>query len=127
MNDGARPKFHKPRPIPFAMKEAELDCLERAGIVEKATGLLLLFVSPKRVGINTNLCGDYRVTVNSVLDVEQYPLPRPEELFAKLAGGKTFTTLDLSQAYNQLVLEEDSRKYLTINTHRDDTYEVNCS
>ena len=50
MNDGVRPKFHKPRPIPFAMKEAELDCLEWAGIVEKATGLLLLFVSPKRVG-----------------------------------------------------------------------------
>lgn len=32
------------------MKEAELDCLERAGIVEKATELLLLFVSPKKVG-----------------------------------------------------------------------------
>ncbi len=61
-------------------------------------------------------CGDYKVTVNSVLDIEQYPLPRPEEIFAKLANGKKFTDLDLSHAYNQLLLESESRKLVTINT-----------
>jgi hypothetical protein len=35
-----------------------------------------------------------------------------------LAGGQLFTTLDLSHAYNQLLLDEDSRKYVTINTHK---------
>ncbi len=64
------------------------------------------------------ICGDYKVTVNPELNVDQYPLPRPEDLFAVLAGGKHFTTLDLSQAYNQLKLEESSKPYLTINTHR---------
>ena len=64
------------------------------------------------------LCGDYKVTVNSVLDVDQYPLPKPEDIFAKLSGGQKFTTLDLTHAYNQLVLDEDSRKYVTINTHK---------
>ena len=29
-----------------------------------------------------------------------------------------FTTLDLTHAYNQLMLDEDSRKYITINTHK---------
>ena len=41
----------------------------------------------------------------------------PEALFATLSGGQQFTTLDLSQAYQQLELEPESRKYLAINTH----------
>lgn len=72
---------------------------------------------PKKDG-RVRICGDYKVTVNASLDVDQYPLPRPEDLFATLAGGKYFSTLDLSHAYNQLILEEDSRNFLTINTHK---------
>ena len=64
------------------------------------------------------LYGDYKVTTNSVLEVEQYPLPNPTDLFASLAGGKSFTTLDLPQAYQQLLLDDDSKKYTTINTHK---------
>ena len=52
------------------------------------------------------------------MEVDQYPLPKPEDLFATLAGGKKFTKLDLSQAYQQLTLDNESRKYVTINTHK---------
>ena len=38
-------------------------------------------------------------------------------LFATLAGGSRFTKLDLAQAYQQMILEDDSKPYLTINTH----------
>ena len=55
------------------------------------------------------------MTINPALDIDKYPLPRPTDLFATLAGGKYFTTLDL---YNQIQLDEHSKKYLTINTHR---------
>ena len=50
--------------------------------------------------------------------MDQYPLPKPEDIFATLAGDQQFTTLDLTHAYNQLVLDEESRKYVTINTHK---------
>ena len=64
------------------------------------------------------VCGDYKVTANKALLTESYPLPRVDELVAALAGGKTFTKLDLSNAYLQLPLDEPSKEYLVINTHK---------
>ena len=55
--------------------------------------------------------------MNQGLDVDQYPLPKPD-LFTSLTGGKKFTTLDLSQAYQQIIFHTESRKYLTINIHK---------
>ena len=55
--------------------------------------------------------------MNPELQAEQYPLPRIEDIFAKLSGGQKFSKIDLRQAYHQLEMEEDSKKYLTINTH----------
>ena len=63
------------------------------------------------------ICGDYKTTVNPALDVDQYPLPRPDNLFATLAGGRYFSTMDLSHAYNQLPLDNHARQFLMINTH----------
>ena len=39
------------------------------------------------------------------------------ELFSKLAGGKYFSKLDMSQAYLQLQLNDNSRKLVTVYTH----------
>ena len=36
---------------------------------------------------------EYEVTVNSELDIDQYPIPRPDDLMATLAGGQKFTKL----------------------------------
>jgi len=54
--------------------------------------------------------------VNPKLQAQQYPLPRIEDIFAKLAGGQRFSKVDLRQAYHQLEMAEESTKYLTINT-----------
>ena len=62
------------------------------------------------------MCGDFKVSVNPVLLAEQYPLPRTEDIFANLAGVKRFSKLDLRQAYHQMEVTEESKKFLTINT-----------
>ena len=64
------------------------------------------------------MCFDFKVSVNPVLLAEQYPLPRIEDIFANLAGGKHFSKLDLRQAYHQMEVTEESKKFLTINTHK---------
>ena len=57
------------------------------------------------------LCGDYKVTVKKVASVDTYPIPRIDDLYAKLSNGKLFTRLYMRHAY-------ESRKSVTINTHR---------
>ena len=64
------------------------------------------------------MCFDFKVSVNPVLLAEQYPLPRIEDIFANLAGAKRFSKLDLRQAYHQMEVTEESKKFLTINKHK---------
>jgi len=51
------------------------------------------------------ICGDYKVTVNSALDVDQYPLPCLADLMASLTSGQKFSKIDLTSAYKQMALE----------------------
>jgi len=98
--------------------EIELDRLEAAGIIEKvehSDWAVPVVPVPKGDG-KLRLCGDYKVTINPQLLVDKYPLPRPEDLMSRLAGGKKFSKLDLSQAYQQVTLDQNSCKYVTINT-----------
>ena len=119
----ARPRFCKVRPVPHAIRarlDRELERLQREDIiqpVEFAEWAAPVVPVVKRDG-TVRLCGDYKLTVNRVAKVDSYPLPRVEDLFAQLSGGQTFTKLDLAHAYQQLVVDEPSRKYLTVNTHK---------
>ena len=58
------------------------------------------------------------MTVNRVAPCDNYPIPNTNEQLATLAGGERFSKLDLSQACQQLELDETSGELLTINTHR---------
>nr|XP_023026404.1 uncharacterized protein K02A2.6-like [Leptinotarsa decemlineata] len=64
------------------------------------------------------ICGDYKTTLNECSENVRYPLPRIEEIFAKLNGGKSFTKLDLYSAYLQFILDEKSQEMATLNTHK---------
>ncbi|GFS02824.1 polyprotein [Elysia marginata] len=71
---------------------------------------------PKSDG-SLRICGDYKTTLNKEVKRDEHPLPRIEELPAKLEGGEKFSSIDFSHAYTQLCLDEESQNLTTINTH----------
>ncbi|GFV55644.1 uncharacterized protein K02A2.6 [Trichonephila clavipes] len=100
--------------------ENEIDRLEKEGIIEKvdsskwATPVVPVVKSDGSI----RLCADYSVTLNPNLIVPQHPLPRLDEIFGSLNGGKQFTKLDFKHAYLQMKVHPDSQKLMTINTHK---------
>ena len=123
MKEGARPKFFKARSVPYVLRakvEAELDRLQKAQIISAVQ--FSEWAAPIVPVVKQNgairVCGDYKLTVNQVAQTDKYPLPKVDDMFSALSGGNYFTTLDLSQAYLQLPIHEESKKYLTINTHK---------
>ena len=50
---------------------------------------------------------------NPQLNVPQYPIPLPEDVFVKLQGEQGFTKIDLKSAYQQLPLDPDSQMLVT--------------
>ena len=53
----------------------------------------------KSDGKSVLVCGDFKQIVNPVCKLDRYPIPKNEDLFATLRGGKVFSKLDPSQAY----------------------------
>ena len=51
-------------------------------------------VSVPKTDRGVRICGDYTVTINPVLEVDRYPLPTSEDLFATVSGAKYFSKLD---------------------------------
>ena len=55
--------------------------------------------------------------INQAVKVDTYPIPTIDDLHVHQSiCGRLFTTLDLSNAYHQVGIEEESRKLTIINT-----------
>nr|XP_050033287.1 uncharacterized protein K02A2.6-like [Dermacentor andersoni] len=122
MKEDAVPKFFKARPLPYAMREKvsnELDRLVKSEVLSRvahsewATPIVPVM---KKDG-TVRLCGDYKLTVNASCATEQYPLPVTNDIFAALHEGGVYSTLNLRDAYNQVPLDEQSKKLPLINTY----------
>ena len=122
ISPSAKPCFHRPHSIPYALRSRVDQALER--LVSKGIQEAFQFsewaapIVPvvKRDG-SIRVFEDYKLTINKVL-VDTYPLPLVQDILTLLANGKSFTQLDLAHAYQQLVLYEESHPYTTINMHR---------
>ena len=119
----ATPIFHKARPVPYALREKieqDLERLERAGTIEPVqySEWAAPIVPVMKSDGTGRVCGDYKLTVNKVSKLEGYPIPKLDDLYTKLVGGQTFTEVELSHAYEQMLVDENSKEFLTINTHK---------
>jgi len=86
-----------------------LSDMEKRGIIETSTSAWLSpIVLVNKPDGTKRLCLDYR-KVNTHLATDIYPLPRLDELVEQAAGNQFYTTLDLKDAYFQVMLHENSR------------------
>lgn len=117
-----KPVFFKPRALPLAWKDKiekhlrdliNKDMLEQIDNSEWGTPLVPI-VKPNG---DLRICGDYKVTLNKYLVDFKYPLPRINEIFTALEGGELFSKLDMSNAYNQLILDDESQLLCAWSTH----------
>lgn len=118
-----QPKFYKARSVPYALRQKvdlEIDRLLKDNIIEvvRNSEWATPVVPVVKPDGSIRLCGDFKLTANQATELEQYPLPKIEDLFAQLSNGKTFTKLDLRDAYCQLEVDEDTRRFLVINTQK---------
>ena len=126
MKEGAIPKVFSARPIPFPLRsavEAELNRLVAGDILEPVdtTSTPIEWASPivcipKQNG-KMRICVDFKATINQYVFVDPHPLPRFEDIAAKLGGSEYFSKIDLSDAYLQMEVDKDSRKFMVIATH----------
>ncbi|XP_054259349.1 uncharacterized protein K02A2.6-like [Macrosteles quadrilineatus] len=122
LKEDAVPTFCKYRPVPYALRksvEDEIDRMIAEGIAYPVTSsqwATPIVVIQKKSGVR--LCGDFKVTLNQVIQSEHHPLPQPEDIFATLAGCSWFSVLDLEAAYLQLPVAEESQPLLTLTTHK---------
>ncbi|CAF3045612.1 unnamed protein product [Rotaria socialis] len=103
----AIPKFFKPRPIPFAYLECVKEEIQRnveAGILERidTSPWPAPIVPVKKLNGKVGTCGDFKVTINHQMLIDQHPIPSIDELLVRLNNGQKFTKLDLSDAYLQV-------------------------
>lgn len=114
----AKPVFIKNRTVPFKILEKvekELECMENTGILEKveSSRWATPIVPVLKENGDIRICGDFSVTVNPALIVDEHPLPTLEKLFTSMAGGTIFFKIDLKQAYLQLPVADEDKELFT--------------
>ncbi|VDP15666.1 unnamed protein product [Heligmosomoides polygyrus] len=115
--------FSVRRPVPHATLESverELNRLQEMGGITPITHSQWAgpIVCMKKPNGKVRVCADFSTGLNKALQSFDYPLPVPEDIFVSLNGDTVFSQIDLSDAYLQIELSEESKKKVVINTHK---------
>ncbi|MGQ3144897.1 reverse transcriptase family protein, partial [Rhizobium oryzihabitans] len=102
----ALPSYKMSQPELLEMKKQVAAFLEQ-GIIEPSSSPYaapVLFVKKKSGELR--MCIDYR-QLNKITLRDQYPLPRVDDLFDRLAGCTVFSSLDLQAGYHQIRIPDE--------------------
>ena len=123
------PSTQKPYTLPLkhaTWVQKELEILEKAGVIVRSVTPWAspIVIIPKRTApgkpTKRRLCMDYQA-VNSLLPpvkkafskakgvLTLVPLPKIDEIYARLTGSKIYSTFDMRSGYYHMVLSEESR------------------
>ena len=111
------------RQIPFKMKqhvEDKIDELERNDIIEKTSGptpWVSNTVAVPKQNNSVRLAIDMRQANKAVLR-ERFPMPNIDETLQQMNVASVFSRLDLTEAFHQIELSEDSRYITTFVCHK---------
>ena len=125
----AVPKFLPARTVPIAIEkqvDAEIEKMVKQGYwipVSQSKWATPLVPVPKKDG-GVRICGDYKPTVNTQIEIAHHPLPTVELITSKLSGITVLSKIDLNTAFQQLELDEASKELCTVNTNKG-LFEVN--
>ena len=116
----AHPVRQPPYRLPHAYRDTvlkDLEEMEESGIIEPSdSDWASPMVLVKKDG-SIRMCVDYR-KLNSVSQVDAYPMPRVDDLIDRLGTATYLTTLDLTRGYWQVPVEERSRAKTAFTTLR---------
>ena len=109
--------------------QREIESLERAGVITKSMSKWAspIVVVPKKSApeepLKRRLCVDFRkvnelqqevITAGKIKgQISIHPLPKINEMYAKLKGAKVFSTIDLRSGYHHIALGKSSRAKTT--------------
>jgi hypothetical protein len=113
--------FFKPRSVPFRYRvlvKEELERLEKAGIITRvvSSDIASPIVAVLKSNGSVRICGDFSVTINKFIKRLICPMPTVEFVMSQVGNASVFTKIDLQNAYLQLPLDENSKRFTTINT-----------
>ena len=123
VDTGIQPVCCHASPTPYRQRndiDRELDIMEKAGIIEKATGpttWCARIVAVKKANGETRICSDGR-PLKQALFREKHPPVTLADIRYKMNGSKFFSKIDMRAGYYQIKLSEASRPLTTFATHR---------
>ncbi|XP_046404160.1 uncharacterized protein K02A2.6-like [Ischnura elegans] len=123
LKSAAKPVFRRSRPVPFALTQRvseQIDKMAKENILMpvKYSEWATPTVNVVKGDGSIRICGDYSATVNPACMRQIFPLPTIDEMLSKLSAGSFFAKIDLSEAFLQVGVDEESFKILKLNTHK---------
>ena len=93
-------KPYKYSPKEFSFMEKECNMLETLSCIERAqlTWAMPVIMVKKANTTDLRMCIDFR-PLNRVMEIENYPIPRIDEILSILGTGKYFTKLDIKSGF----------------------------
>ncbi|KII68913.1 hypothetical protein RF11_03821 [Thelohanellus kitauei] len=112
--EDANPINFIPRMFPFAIRGSVINEINR---LVKNDILRICGISNDGYGLSSPIVNILKSDVTKNKYIKNDPFPKFEEIISSLSGGQKFRVLDLKDAYLQLYVDEETKRYLHLSTH----------